>query len=234
MTHLRSRMIQKWWPTTQSLDLVAGSVEDVAAAASTELHRILGPQSISVTWERFESLDDAFQVARNFTNIPTAFLVLPSQSKWTVLWNNSFLCDGYDTLCSCLTANHGLVTVHWNAHDEDTTTQAGAAFYYRRKTEEGISERFVQAAKEDDRWLFFEAGPPLPQEDIQGYSATRKKDRLNEQRVLRLLADLGATPWDEQFYDIPQVATCVIQRNDIPRAVIRREPGEVLRNRASG
>ena len=34
-----------------------------------------------------------------FTNVSTCYLVLPTHSRWTVRWNNSFLCDGYDSLC---------------------------------------------------------------------------------------------------------------------------------------
>jgi hypothetical protein len=39
-----------------------------------------------------------------------------------VLWNNSFLCDGYDSLCWCLTSHHDLTTIHW-AHAGTTVRQ---------------------------------------------------------------------------------------------------------------
>src|SRR5262245_38651700 len=124
--HLRSDSIQRWWPTTQSLGLVEGPVEAVAAAVETELRRILRGERVVTFWEAYTSLDAAFQAAPEFANVPTFYLVLPSRSRWTVLWNNSFLCDGCDSLCWCLTKNHRLITMHWLAHDKWTTFQSGA------------------------------------------------------------------------------------------------------------
>src|SRR6185503_5189563 len=120
----RDKVIQKWWPTTQALDLVEGSVEAVAAAVHAEVSRFITNDPIKTSWESFASLNTAFEAAPEFTNVPTFYLVLPTHSKWSVLWNNSFLCDGYDSLCHCLTMNHRLTTVHWSAHDEWTTFQS--------------------------------------------------------------------------------------------------------------
>ncbi len=90
--NLRSESIRRWWPTTQSLDLVEGAVEAVAAAVETEVGRFLKDEVVLTSWEGFPLLDAAFQAAPEFANVPTFYLVLPSRSRWTVLWNNSFLC----------------------------------------------------------------------------------------------------------------------------------------------
>src|SRR5215813_6159130 len=117
---LKDLAIRRWWPSTQSLDLVEGSVQIVAEAARTEFARILGNERVEANWRRFQDLEAAFQSAPCFHNVPTVILVIPTRSRWTVLWNNSFLCDGYDSFCWCLTSRHRLTTLHWSAHDEWT------------------------------------------------------------------------------------------------------------------
>ena len=196
-------MIQRWWPTTQALDLVQGSVEEVARAVHAELSRFSN-NKVSGYWESFLDLDDMFGAVKKFTNPPTEFFVIPTYSKWTVLWNNSFLCDGYSSLCWNLTRNHGLTTIHWSAHDEWTTFQSGATFSYRRSTDQGMIERYVQAYQEDKRWIFHSSGEPLAEENLKSYGAKRKRDRLNEAGISEILSRLGAYPWQEQFYAIPR------------------------------
>ena len=226
---LRSDSIRKWWPTTQSLDLVEGPVEAVAHGVETEVKRFVYGESVATSWEAFPSLDAAFQAAPEFANVPTFYLVLPSRSRWSVLWNNSFLCDGYDSLCWCLTKNHGFTTVHWSAHDEWTTFQSGACFHHRRQVDSNVVERFVYAAQEDKRWLFHETGQPLPEEHLASYGARRKRDRLNEALVAQLLGRLGAFPWSEDFYAVPGEPCFVLQRVQAPESVIRRRASEVVR-----
>lgn len=227
--HLRSESIRRWWPSTQSLDLVEGPVEAVAAAVDVEVRRFLTGETLITSWEVFPSLEAAFQAAPEFANVPTFYLVLPSRSRWTVLWNNSFLCDGYDSLCWCLTKNHGLTTVHWWAHDEWTTSQSGAGFHHRRSDGSTLVERSVYAAQEDKRWIFHESGEPLPEEDVVSYGAKRKRDRLNEALVAQLLVRLGASPWSEEFYALPEHRCFVLRRHQPPTTVIRRRASEVLR-----
>jgi hypothetical protein len=227
---LRSETIQKWWPTTQALDIVEGSVEAVAAALQAEVRRFLAGEAISTSWEGFLNLDAAFCSASEFTNVPTTYLVLPTRSKWSVLWNNSFLCNGYDSLCHNLTKNHGLTTLHWSAHDEWTSFQSGASFTHRRKDGAEIVERSVAVAQEDKRWLFYAHGQPLAEEDIESYKARRKQDRLDEEKISAFLSRLGATPWLEQFYGMPATKVFVLRRQDAPSRITRRRPEEVLQS----
>jgi hypothetical protein len=226
---LRSETIRKWWPATQSLDLVEGPVEAVAAGVETELTRFLKGEAVAISWDAFPSLDAAFQAASEFANVPTVYLALPSRSRWSVLWNNSMLCDGYDSLCWCLTKNHGLTTVHWSAHDDWTTFQSGACFHHRRREGSSVVERFVHAAQEDKRWFFREGGQPLPEENVGSYAARRKRDRLNEAAIVQLLARLGASPWSEDFYALPERRSFVLRRLAAPHTVIRKRVSDVVR-----
>jgi len=177
---------------------------------------------------RLDSLDDAFSAVPDFTNIPTVVLVLPTRGPWSVVWNNSFLCDGYDSLCWNLTENHGLTTIHWSAHDSETTFQPGTLFCARRKQGASLVERSVYCGSNDGRWSFVESGDRLPEEDIAAYTARRKRDRLNEALLMALLARLGAEPWDAERYPLEQAVHTVTRRNP-PVAITRRPREAVLR-----
>lgn len=220
--------LRAWWPTTQSLDLIKAPIEDAAAAVDAELTRILNNSALSRNWREVRSLDQVFSGAPTFTNVPTYFALLSSRSPWTVMWNNSFLCDGYSSLCWCITAHQGLPTLHWSSHDDWTTFQSGSIFQHCRKDGDEVAKRHVQAAQEDSRWTFFQSGEPLPEEDVPGYEARKKSDRLNETRVMELLNRLGARPWREDFYDLPG-RIFVMERLDMPSTISRRSRDDVLK-----
>jgi hypothetical protein len=224
---LRSESIQRWWPATQSLDLVQGDVEEVAAAVRAEVARFLGNTRLAESWKSFVDLTSALSLAGDFTNIPTVFLVLPTKSDWSVLWNNSFLCDGYDSLCWCLTTNHHLTTLHWSAHDEPTSFQPGASFTHRSWCG-SLVERTVSVACNDGRWRFDQVGDPLAEEDVSNYRARRIRDRLNERLMATLLRRLEAAPWSEEFYAFGQ-RYFTLQRTDVPSTVLRRKAAEVVK-----
>lgn len=89
-----SGAVQRWWPLPESLDLVRAPIEVVASAVLAEVTRFVDGGQCSSAWVPFASLDQMFGSVAVFTNVPTVFFVLPTHSDWTVLWNNSFLCDG--------------------------------------------------------------------------------------------------------------------------------------------
>ncbi|HEX7864125.1 MAG TPA: hypothetical protein VF555_04210 [Variovorax sp.] len=225
---LRSEALDRWWPTTQSLDLVRGTVQQVAAAMEAEVTRFVGTEALTRAWSHYASLDEAFGASAEFANVPTHYLALPSRSEWTVLWNNSFLCSGYDSLCHCLTKNHGLTTIHWSAHDSTTTFQPGAAFTHRSLVGTAVAERSVYVAREDSRWSFGEVGHALPEEDVASYLAPRKRDRLNESLMESLLGRFGAAPWSEEFYALSAQPCFVLQRLAAPKSIIRRPRSMVV------
>jgi hypothetical protein len=229
---LRSETIQRWWPTTQSLDLVEGSIEVVAAAVHAEVTRFVAGQALAATWMVFPDLDLAFTAAGDFANVPTCYLVLPTRSRWSVLWNNSFLCDGYDALCHCLTMNHRLTTLHWSAHDEWTTFQSGAMFHHRCRVGEATIERSVHVVQTDRQWSFHQFGEALPEEDVGAYAAKRKRDRFNEALAHGLLARLGAEPWSDGFYALAEQRCFMLRRTSPPASIISRSREEVIRRRA--
>jgi hypothetical protein len=68
-------------------------------------------------WKKFALFDEALCSADYSANFPIIFVIMPTTSKWVVIWNNHFLCDGYGALCYNLTRKHGFTTMHWSAHD---------------------------------------------------------------------------------------------------------------------
>lgn len=220
--------LRKWWPTTQSIDLVKGPIRDVAEAVSTEFRRFSGDADIVGRWTAVPDLDAVFSSAPHFANVVTFIAVLPTCSEWVGLWNNSFLCDGYDALCWNLTRTYRHTTMHWSAHDDSTTFQPGVSFTHRAWRDGGVGARSVACIRQDRRWLFEQAGEPLPEEDVSSYLARRTQDRLDEVRLMKLLAKLGADPWSGSFYAVPAEPVFLLSRPLPPRATTRSRQ-DVLR-----
>lgn len=230
------QILRAWWPTTQSMDLVEGGMEETAEAvlrayqdiaASVSDHNLEAEEGTTLTWHDCPNLDTAFRLAGNFDNGGTKVVILPTRSRWSVLWVNSFLCDGFDSLCQYLTRNAAMRTIHWSAHDTWTTFQSGSLFHLRSPTGSGsFAERYVQTAQCDKRWSFHEYGEPLPEENLTGYGARRKRDRLNEVELMSLLERLGARPWDPGFYEVPG-RVALVTRPRSPFHIVR-SAAEVL------
>lgn len=235
-------ILRKWWPTTQSMDLIDARLEVAAeavlreyrnisaAAGSVGLGQVTDPAiAATLSWHDCPNLDTAFNLVGDFDNCATKALILPTHSQWSVLWVNNFLCDGFDTLCHCLTRNSGLRTIHWSAHDAPTTFQSGAKFHVRSRVAAEplqVAERYVQSAQTDKRWDFFAGGEPLPEENCADYTARRKRDRLNEDRLMALLGRLDAHPWRSEFFALPG-RVALIERTRATTCLVR-SPAEVL------
>jgi hypothetical protein len=215
----RGVAIRRWWPTTQSLDLVDGPVEAVAGALHAAVARFVPGERLASSWEAFPSLDSAFSSSPRFANVPTTFLVLPTRSRWSVLWNNSFLCNGYDSLCRVLTEDHGLTTVHWYVNREGSTFQPGTSFTRREARGSSVAARSVAAIQDDGRWRFHQSGDPLPEEDLAVYATKRIRERLDEAGMVGLLGRMGARPWADDFYALPGRSGFVLHRADPPATV---------------
>jgi hypothetical protein len=198
----KEEWVRRWWPLPTSLDLVRGPVERVADAVLTEIRRFVGCQELSYDWVPFTGLDNLFGSVKIFTNIPTVFFVIPTVSDWTILWNNCYGCDGYDSLCYCLTAHHNLPTLHWQASDCDGPFQAGSLFTCRRPSNGEVLVRSVYCGRNDEKWVFCQTGDPLPEEDVATYAARWKRERLDERKLLALLEALGARPREQTFYHL--------------------------------
>ncbi len=219
--------LRAWWPTTQSLDVVYGDLPSIAAALESEFLRFAGVAGLETSWRRFGGLGTAFESASFFTNVTTHVVALPTHSNWVVLWNNNFLCDGYDSLCWNLTTRYGFITLHWRASDETTTFQPGTSFTHRSMNGAHLVERAVASIQEDRRWIFHQVGPPLPEEDSAKYTLRRRRDRLNEKSMMDMLARLGANPWSESFYDLERRDAFVLSRQ-VPVKAIQRTPEQVV------
>jgi hypothetical protein len=226
----RDSALKEWWPTTQSLDLVFGASDAVADAVATEFRRFAGDAKVTFERKEFADLNGVFLAAPHFSNVVTFVAILPTTSDWTVMWNNSFLCNGYDALCWCLTKHHDLTTIHWSAHDEWTTFQSGSQFTHRAKRDGQVVERSVACIQQDRKWIFAETGEPLEEEDTAAYLARKKRDRLNEPRIIGFLEKLGAKPWDASFYSFSHAPVFLLSRPLPPKATTK-SIGDLLAGR---
>jgi hypothetical protein len=86
----------------------------------------------------------------------------------------------------------------------------------------------VYVSQEDARWNFFATGDPIPEENVEAYSARRKRDRLNEELMTQFLNRLGASPWSEDFYAFSEHPCYRLQRLAPPSTVLKRTPSQVL------
>ncbi|MBL8608886.1 MAG: hypothetical protein JNL38_16290 [Myxococcales bacterium] len=218
-------VVRRWWPLARGMDLVRAPADRVAALVASELERS------SLPFERRlvhpASLEEVFATVPSFTNVPTTFFVLPGLHGWTVIWNNSFLCDGYDSLAYNLTRLHGVDTLHFTSSDTDGPMLAGTSFTWRDGAAAGEPSRSVHCASGGLAWSFHATGRPLPGEDLAVYASSPVRARLDEEKLSRLLATMGAAPWREAFYDF----TAPIQRLDriaLPSSITSRPIGAIL------
>lgn len=224
----KDRVFEDWWPLPRSLDLVRAPVDRVADALGRELARILPDEPCESGWVAFESVDAVFRSVDVMTNVGTVFVALPTRGDWTAVWNNSFLCDGYDSLCHNLTRLEGLDTLHWSSSDSDGPFQAGTTFAYRSARDGGEITRYVQCARNGPRWSFCARGEPLPGEPTDAYTKRNKRERMNEALLARLLERLGAEPWRERSYDLPGARCFRLRRTHPPSSVTARRTADVL------
>ena len=210
----KSQEIMRWWPLTQSLDLVKATPKQTSVAVKKIFSQFTDPEPLRVRSTNFDGFDDAFSSVRKLANVPTLFLVFPTHSKWSVLWSNSFLCNGYDSLCYNLARLFQCETIHFNASDS-----SGTLVTFRRHDGAPMLERTVYSIKEDSHWTFYQGGEPLPCENLENYRARRKRDRLNETSLMEMFALIGIHPWSVDFYDFSGQECYRIQRLRVPKTI---------------
>lgn len=218
-------VVRRWWPLARGMDLVRGGSDRVAELVGSELDRLRLP--FEARRIGASSLDDVFASVPTFTNVPTTFVVLPARRGWTVIWNNSFLCDGYDSLAYNLTRLHGVDTLHFTSSDTDGPMLAGTSFTWREGSGGGEPTRTVHCASSGPRWSFHATGTPLPGEDVASYSKAPVRGRMDERALTRLLATMGAEPWRESFYDFA-APVHRLDRLALPATITSRPVAAVL------
>lgn len=202
-----------YWPFLMSLDLVKAPADDCASAVKAEFSRFARDELIHETTFPLQSLEHLFSTPSEFYASPTRIYVVPTTTEWTVLWNNSFHCTGYDSLCHCLTLNHGLETLHFQSSDRDAFYLAGTLIRHRLPADTEPLLRSLQASKDDSsRWVWFESGPVQPYENVENYTSRLKRNRLNEAILADYLATLGCDPREASVYGHTSEVTCFARR----------------------
>jgi hypothetical protein len=221
--------LRKLRPLTDSLDLVRGSCVEIAKAVCSEVQRYTNENDIQIENAKFQSVFEVFESVQIFANVPLTYFVLPTNSPWTVLWFDSFLLNGYASLCNNLTERFGFETLHWRSSDKDSKFLRGSSFTHCKSIDGKVARRNVYCCVADSgRWHFETHGEPLEAEDLSAYSDKRKSDRLNEQSMAEFLGRLGAFPWDSDFYAIPQNPVSIIRRVSYPETIITKNRADIF------
>ena len=76
--------------------------------------------------------------------------------------------------------------------------------------------------REDKKWLFYQNGDPLPEEQVDWYSERPKRKRLDEGRLMTLLEKLEASPWQDAFYDFTQ-PVIRLKRPKYPSTILTKD-----------
>jgi hypothetical protein len=221
---------KKLLPLTQSYELVCGKTDDIAKNIFLEVKKYSkGNSEISLIQNKMDNPHEIIYRNNNIlTNIPTKIFVFPTITEWAIIWNNSFLCDGWDSLSYNLTRLYKYKTLHFNSHDTKTTFLPSSCFHYRFWNGNDIQERYVWTGVNDNnKWEFIEKGTVCDFEDIKNYKNKIIKNRLNEKIIAELLGEIGVNPWEEKYYNYNEVYY-EINRTKYPETIQEKALSEVL------
>lgn len=231
MASLKDKLFDDCWPGTEPMILVRADVDVVAKALKADAARgdrmgrpwkwrlkhwrRGGLRFTRTRWIRVPSLGELF--AGPYVLGGATQYALPTRSPWTVVWENDARCAGNDSLAWRLTSMYKLETLRFQSSDRDSTQLAGTTFTFRRPGRDGGEpiERSVYCASQGSRWHFHQNGEPWPEEDVARYEARRKRDRMNEEALMELLARMGARPWQESFYDLDRKGFQVVDPSSL-------------------
>lgn len=216
-------------PLTQSMDLVQAGAEEVSRAVFSEIGRYTHNENgITIQTAPPFSPELFLSESPRLTNVPTVLFVKPAINGWSFILTNTFLCDGYDSLCHNLTRLYGWATFHFISKDTTTTFLPGSGFQYRFMENGEMKKRYVQASVDDsDKWVFYESGPVQPFENPADYQERIKKKRLNEARMKEIFQRLSVDPWDDASYLLDQPCY-IVKRTRFPDSISNKNTAEFL------
>ncbi|MCL2155659.1 MAG: hypothetical protein FWH53_08350 [Leptospirales bacterium] len=231
MNIIKDMLYKELFPLTQSFGLVFGNVAEVANAVYNEIKRYTKNENgIELKHTILKNVDEVI-CNNKFTSVPTKVIVFPTITKWTIIWNNSFLCNGWDSLCYNLSNLYKFETFHFCSHDTITTMLPGSYFYYRYFENDILQERYVWACKNDNnKWEFIEKGDECYFETVENYKERIIKNRLNEEKMKELFNKMGINPWDDAVYKINEMYY-TISRTKYPETIKEKDITEIYRKR---
>ena len=139
---------------------------------------------------------------------PSRFLVLPTRSRWTAVFDNSEPYHSYDAIAR-LATNLRSRAVHF-CHVPDMHRKPEGRYGSTKFSvfspdgappeARGGPERLVYAINEGGRWTFLAHGTPQPYELVERYESRRLRDRLTPEMLVAYGRALGIEITDEDFY----------------------------------
>jgi hypothetical protein len=207
---MRVIVLEDYWPITRSCGLIAADIQKTSEAVVriledrdlkllplTGLGELQGPTTHEIDFIDGD-LSHALQALDPLSvNIVTRHILLQTKAKWTSYFNNSNLLDGDRQLIGALSAELRTKTIYVK-NQENTKDQFGAfVFHYYVN---GTPARIVANTIQDRGWDFEQGGTPFPFENLEQYSASKKANRFDAEKLVRYLRDLDLRPFDDDFY----------------------------------
>jgi hypothetical protein len=194
--------VDTWHPATSDFGLIEAPLASVVAAF-VKWQADLGRSPIQ---SEKTSLESTFSGLAPLSMELRRAAFVPTRSSWTVYFASGLL--GSDPLpvmsylaqqlqCRamrvCSTSAHARwpATI-WEVYAPESLGGAPPLGYLRS----------VSCANDGGRWTFDTSGSPFSFEELERYSAPRKKDRFDRDLLTSYLARLGSRPFDHDFYAV--------------------------------
>ncbi|MFI4898466.1 MAG: hypothetical protein ACIARR_11645 [Phycisphaerales bacterium JB059] len=146
------------------------------------------------------ALDKAWGLLGERRFSPDRALLVPIGSDWTAFFDNHerewLAAAEHFVLCQRL----GVETYFFSYMSHDAPEQTGSAHFSANRFNEGRVEERSVLLIHDGSWEFHESGAPLAFENLDAYTARRKRDRLTPD-ILRAYGEaIGVPYWDPSVY----------------------------------
>jgi len=186
-----------------------GYLEATASELLEEYHRWHAGADMKLPWvitELTGDLSSLLSALEPLTFPSTRTLFIETQSSWTAVLDNyagnSRSDNDTDFFCSRI-HRRGVAMIcdeHFHRAAENKQRLVYEQVSFSLYDDHGNQERFIEVMREDERWLFFQRGDPLPFEHTECYSARRVRDRLTPDMVAEYCAAVGIHAFDATFY----------------------------------
>lgn len=211
----------RWWPVTYDFGLIKAPI---GAVLETRHRQYLDQGSDCKFEELNQSLEHCLKALEPLSFQHTKEMYLSTKFGWTAYFANGT--RGSDPFLPMLQLSKVLgacamricktpveatyQAVIWEVYD--TAKSGGDKFGYRRS---------IAAANDGGSWVFEQSGAPFPFEDLERYTAPRKRDRFTEELLCEYLREMG----------IPQISDNDFETGDACKGgILARPPIEGARH----
>lgn len=183
---------EKWWPVTHDFGLIRAPVETLL---DMRLRAYLDHGADDVRRTDFDGpLEACFRRLEPLCFVKRKEMYLATTFGWTAFFQNGT--RGSDPFLPMMQSARALgVTAMRICITPAKTTWPGVIWEVYESEENGgnaiCSRRSIAAANDGGRWVFETSGEPFPFEDLERYTAKRKRDRFPADLLWSYLGEMG-------------------------------------------